>query len=185
MNHNVFDVLELSLRSHSIFSFAASQATKDISGLLISSCFCQPAGALREEPTDAKQDQQRNDLESNGKPPTYGRVTRIDEAQPKLKPVSDHYTEDVQCELDRNELPCQTRSPGQYDRLIDPHVRDFRSLTSGCVVGRLSCPDRYNGVLVPQSVHMQVALDAIERIHTSTPVPQPLINLAKIIQIWF
>ena len=66
------------------------------------------------------------------------------------------------------------------------HVK-FRSLTSGSVLGCLGCPYRYDGILnqgPTVSLHTTLFIP-IYMMLTNTPVPQPLIRRAKIIQMWF
>lgn len=89
MNHNVLDILELRLGPNSIISLAATQAAEDVACFLVSSSFCQPTRALWEEPADAEQHQQRNDLEGDRESPADGGVAVVDEAEAKFEPVGD------------------------------------------------------------------------------------------------
>jgi len=54
VDDTVLDILELCFGSDSIVSLVATQALEDVSRLFISSDFCQPARALREEPADGE-----------------------------------------------------------------------------------------------------------------------------------
>lgn len=89
MYHNILDILELGLGPDSIISLATTQAAQNVACFFVSSSFCQPARAFREEPADPEQNQERDDLECDREPPADWGVAVVDEAEAEFEPVGD------------------------------------------------------------------------------------------------
>lgn len=78
---NVLDVLELGLSPPCIFAVLAAETTKNVAGFFVSANLDEPARGLGEEPDDAKEDKERNDLEGDGESPSDSRIAAIDERE--------------------------------------------------------------------------------------------------------
>jgi hypothetical protein len=86
------------------------------------------------------------------------------------------------------ESPIIAQSPWHVTiRKLDTTRHELRFLTSRSVLGRLGRPYRHNCVLdQTTTVSIRSAnTNRNKRTLTSTPVPQPLISRAQIIQTWF
>lgn len=78
---NIADILELSFGLYLVCAFLASQPPEDEAGLLVSADFDEPPGRLWKPPDNTEEDEERDDLKSDGEPPPNGRRSFVDERQ--------------------------------------------------------------------------------------------------------
>lgn len=115
IDHDNLDIMKLSIGFGSTFSILASETTQNVPCLFITTDFAQPTRRLREEPDDRDQDQERDDLEGDGKSwdlvsilfsapdqaslheltPSKRTPPPINKTQPKLQPIRHHNPKNI------------------------------------------------------------------------------------------
>ena len=155
---DVADVLKFGFGLAQVFSSFTTETTKDVARFVLAADLCEPTGGFGEQPDNAKEEKEWDDLESDGEPPDERSVTSSVERAPTisnvsrsiaqrsalrnllLKPVGHHNTENVQGEFNGDELSTRfvlggLGSPNRNDCIEDTRTETVDETSADHPVG--------------------------------------------------